>query len=236
MRSYSGTSQGNYRFTGAELDTSTGLYHMGARFYDPTIGRWLSEDPTQDKPFEPATLNFYAYVFGNPLLLVDLDGKFPMIPRGPLEYDEGVGGGGFGGGAAPGGGGLSLGGIGAAVKAAADEARALGLTPQQIGAYVERAVAGRLAQLGYSFREQVYMPVARRFVDFLVRTGDSTVALEVKAGRVGWSLDIVRQAWKDITLLATKQVDRVVWFASRNSTPGFIEWLKKMGIEVQFTD
>ncbi len=55
QRATTGSGHGNYRFTGAELDTTTGLYHMGARFYDPTIGRWLSEDPVQDKPFEPAS-------------------------------------------------------------------------------------------------------------------------------------------------------------------------------------
>lgn len=90
VRISSGTSQGNYRFTGAELDTSTGLYHMGARFYDPNIGRWLSEDSVQDKHFEPATLNFYAYVFDNPMLHTDRDGKvviLAVIEIGLSAYD-----------------------------------------------------------------------------------------------------------------------------------------------------
>jgi RHS repeat-associated protein len=65
---------GKYRFAGAELDTASGLYHMGARFYDPSIGRWLSEDPKQDKVFNPLALNFYAYVNNTPLTLVDPDG------------------------------------------------------------------------------------------------------------------------------------------------------------------
>jgi hypothetical protein len=52
---------------------------MGARFYDPTIGRWLSEDPVQDRHFEPATLNFYAYVYGNPLTHIDPDGRVPIF-------------------------------------------------------------------------------------------------------------------------------------------------------------
>src|SRR5437867_388223 len=68
-----GTGHGKYRFTGAELDTASGLYHMGARFYDPSIGRWLSEDPVQS-PFEPMSLNFYAYVAGNPLVRIDPTG------------------------------------------------------------------------------------------------------------------------------------------------------------------
>lgn len=80
QRAVTGSGHGNYRFTGAERDTTTSLYHMGARFYDPVIGRWLSEDPVQDKPFEPATLNFYAYVENNPLIHVDPTGKVLIIP------------------------------------------------------------------------------------------------------------------------------------------------------------
>jgi RHS repeat-associated protein len=75
VRSNSGGAHGKYRFTGAELDLTTGLYHMGARFYDPAIGRWLKEDSVQERHFEPASLNFYAYVLNNPLLYVDLDGN-----------------------------------------------------------------------------------------------------------------------------------------------------------------
>jgi RHS repeat-associated protein len=81
QRAATGSDQGRYRFTGVELDTATGLYHMGARFYDPTIGRWLSEDPVQDKHFEPATLNFYAYVQSNPGIHVDPDGRAMTFPR-----------------------------------------------------------------------------------------------------------------------------------------------------------
>jgi RHS repeat-associated protein len=43
QRAATGSAMPNYRFTGAELDSASGLYHMGARFYDPTIGRWLSD-------------------------------------------------------------------------------------------------------------------------------------------------------------------------------------------------
>ena len=80
QRAVTGSGHGNYRFTGSERDTTTGLYHMGARFYDPTVGRWLSEDPVQDKPFEPATLNVYAYVSNNPMLYVDPTGKILILP------------------------------------------------------------------------------------------------------------------------------------------------------------
>jgi RHS repeat-associated protein len=77
QRAATGSDQGRYRFTGAEMDPTTGLYHMGARFYDPTIGRWLSEDPVAPDFFDPATLSFYAYTGNNPMLNID--------PRGTQE-------------------------------------------------------------------------------------------------------------------------------------------------------
>ena len=80
VRVSTGTGHGKYRFTGAELDTTSNLYHMGARFYDPSIGRWLSEDPTGS--FGPASLNFYAYVANNPIGVVDPAGTTSMSGDG----------------------------------------------------------------------------------------------------------------------------------------------------------
>jgi RHS repeat-associated protein len=68
------TLLGKYLFTGAEAEGVMPLYHMGARFYAPTLGRWLSEDPAQGSYFEPMTLNFYAYVQNNPMRWIDPNG------------------------------------------------------------------------------------------------------------------------------------------------------------------
>ena len=38
-----------YKFTGKELDTETGLYYFGARYYDAKISRWISTDPALEK-------------------------------------------------------------------------------------------------------------------------------------------------------------------------------------------
>jgi RHS repeat-associated protein len=79
---------GKYRFTGSEMDTASGFYHMSARFYDPSVGRWLSEDPVQ-RQFEPVSLNFYVYVANNPLGLIDPSGMYQVKCEGgcagPLE-------------------------------------------------------------------------------------------------------------------------------------------------------
>ncbi len=40
----SGTFNNVYKFNGKELDSETGLYYYGARYYDPRISNWLSAD------------------------------------------------------------------------------------------------------------------------------------------------------------------------------------------------
>lgn len=58
----SGSLTNAFRYTGREFDTETGLYYYRARYYDPSIGRFLSEDPIQFL----ASTNFYPYVGNSP--------------------------------------------------------------------------------------------------------------------------------------------------------------------------
>jgi len=55
-------------FTGKELDTDTGLYYYNARWYDPNLGRFITEDPARDG------LNWYDYVGNDPINFIDLWG------------------------------------------------------------------------------------------------------------------------------------------------------------------
>jgi RHS repeat-associated protein len=59
-----------YQYTGRELDQS-GLYYYRARYYSPQMGRFISEDPIE---FDSGDINFYSYVFNNPIMLIDPDG------------------------------------------------------------------------------------------------------------------------------------------------------------------
>ena len=56
-------------------DGATGLIQMGVRPYDPMVGGFFPEDPILGYPGISATLNRYAYAWGNPLLHYDLNGR-----------------------------------------------------------------------------------------------------------------------------------------------------------------
>ena len=63
-----GTLDFNASYTGKEFDTDTGLYYYNARFYDPTLGRFITEDPARSGG------NWYEYGNDNPLRFVDPTG------------------------------------------------------------------------------------------------------------------------------------------------------------------
>jgi RHS repeat-associated protein len=71
------------RFTGRwdkKLDTSSGLIEMGARPYDPTLGRFLSVDS-----IEGGALNNYDYALQDPVNQYDLDGQCVFGWRCPVK-------------------------------------------------------------------------------------------------------------------------------------------------------
>jgi len=63
----SGNTSNPFRYTGRERDPETGIYYYRARYYDPAVGRFLSEDPVRFK----GGINFYAYVGNRPLIHID---------------------------------------------------------------------------------------------------------------------------------------------------------------------
>ncbi|WP_217705798.1 RHS repeat domain-containing protein [Peristeroidobacter soli] len=75
-------------FAGKSYDASTGLSYMGARYYDPTLGRFLGIDPAQLDPDNLHSLNRYAYANNNPYKFVDPDGHSPLDVAF-LVYDVG---------------------------------------------------------------------------------------------------------------------------------------------------
>ncbi|MEV0134156.1 polymorphic toxin-type HINT domain-containing protein [Dactylosporangium sp. NPDC050688] len=71
---------GDKGFVGGTKDQSTGLTHLGAREYDPKIGRFISVDPLTI-PEDPQRLNGYAYGNNSPMTNADPSGEaFPADP------------------------------------------------------------------------------------------------------------------------------------------------------------
>jgi RHS repeat-associated protein len=60
-------------FTGQRLD-GTGLYYYGARYYDASMGRFISPDTLIPNPANPRSFNRYSYCLNNPLKYTDPSG------------------------------------------------------------------------------------------------------------------------------------------------------------------
>ncbi|AEV81563.1 Teneurin-3 [Actinoplanes sp. SE50] len=69
----------NKGFVGGDLEP-TGLTHLGAREYDPALGRFISVDPVQDLT-DPQQWNAYSYCGNNPITQSD-----PTGLRGDDQY------------------------------------------------------------------------------------------------------------------------------------------------------
>ena len=61
-----------YTFSAKERDLETGYSFFGARYYSSTLSIWLSVDPMADKY---PSMSPYMYCAGNPVILVDPDGR-----------------------------------------------------------------------------------------------------------------------------------------------------------------
>ncbi|MGW6294636.1 RHS repeat-associated core domain-containing protein [Streptomyces sp. NPDC055058] len=77
---------GNRGYVGGTNDP-TGLTHLGAREYDPVLGRFLSVDPIIDI-HDPAQMNAYSYAHNNPLTKSDPDGLRPDGPAGGNSVND----------------------------------------------------------------------------------------------------------------------------------------------------
>jgi RHS repeat-associated protein len=75
-----GTMPTDIAFTGQRNDSYIKLYQMGARWYDPEIGRWISPDTIVPDPSHPQQFNRFSYVSNNPVNRVD--------PTGHVECDN----------------------------------------------------------------------------------------------------------------------------------------------------
>ncbi|MFH1947129.1 MAG: RHS repeat-associated core domain-containing protein [Candidatus Magasanikbacteria bacterium] len=71
----SGLAESSYLFTNQEFDNESELYYYNARYYNPTLGRFISRDPMLGRDGDVLSKNSYIYVKNNPLKYVDPTGE-----------------------------------------------------------------------------------------------------------------------------------------------------------------
>ncbi len=70
------------QYAGEHLDTESGLYHLRARQYDPTDGRFSATDPV-DAPLTDPAVGEYVYANDNPLVYTDPTGELRDLGSRP---------------------------------------------------------------------------------------------------------------------------------------------------------
>jgi RHS repeat-associated protein len=66
-------------YLGKPYEEATGLSYLGARYYNPMLGRFLSIDPVGIVPSNIHSPNRYAYANNNPLTYKDPRGQLPIV-------------------------------------------------------------------------------------------------------------------------------------------------------------
>lgn len=71
--SSSGTGSSPFRYANYLFDNETQLYKVGARYLDPSVGRWTQRDPI-DSPLDERGWNRYVYAGNDPINVIDPTG------------------------------------------------------------------------------------------------------------------------------------------------------------------
>ncbi|MDO9629300.1 MAG: RHS repeat-associated core domain-containing protein, partial [Acholeplasmataceae bacterium] len=67
-----------YRYRGYRYDVETGLYYLHSRYYDPSIGRFISADGLIGEKGNILSHNMYSYANNNPVMMIDPNGTFAL--------------------------------------------------------------------------------------------------------------------------------------------------------------
>ena len=66
-------------YVGKPYDEATGLSYLGARYYNPVLGRFMSVDPVDLDVGNVHSLNRYHYSYNNPYMYKDETGETPKV-------------------------------------------------------------------------------------------------------------------------------------------------------------
>jgi RHS repeat-associated protein len=73
---FEGSSNPSFGYAG-EMQDSTGMVYLRARYYAPTDGRFVSRDTWDGDPNNPISFGKWLYGSANPVKYTDPTGRFP---------------------------------------------------------------------------------------------------------------------------------------------------------------
>jgi RHS repeat-associated protein len=85
-----GSIENSYLFAGEQRDFETGLDYLRARYYDPTIGRFISADAYDGTLSDPMSQHKYQYAHANPVINTDPSGYFSLAEIGTAIAVSGI--------------------------------------------------------------------------------------------------------------------------------------------------
>lgn len=235
-------------YTGHVQDQDTGLVYMGARYYDPQVGRFMSTDPVGFLDDKPMQFNRYAYANNNPYTYVDPDGEIAAhvgkffldfslnlainyVESGQLNVmDAAIDSA------------SNLMNPAASVKKISRVAQIVQgskkVTKSTVQANKAAGDAARdaiAARTGGVIEQNFRVTGGLRRVDVV----DGTTAIESKVGRTGLTKRVRQELARDVKMLRSGQVDRVQWEFSRSGVTGksgptgpLRQKLEKFGIDI----
>ncbi|QTH45393.1 S8 family serine peptidase [Cohnella sp. LGH] len=95
LKNKTGTVNNPIRYAGYQYDEESKFYYLNARYYDPKLARFLTEDTYRGQANDPLSLNLYTYVHNEPIMYWDPTGYAEVKLRqlagasgGSIKYDS----------------------------------------------------------------------------------------------------------------------------------------------------
>ncbi len=88
IKESTGASANKFGYTGHQMDHESGLIYFKARYYDPAIGRFITQDPFEGDWQTPMSLHHYLYAYSNPTVYVDLNGYKSVFGDATVQLDN----------------------------------------------------------------------------------------------------------------------------------------------------
>ncbi|WP_160647841.1 RHS repeat-associated core domain-containing protein [Chengkuizengella marina] len=77
-----------FQYTGEIYDEESGLIYLRARYYDPSMGRFITEDSYEGRINNSLTLNLYVYTLNNPINRIDPSGHDSYVLYDSRDFSE----------------------------------------------------------------------------------------------------------------------------------------------------